>query len=73
MKRHGHLWDQVRSFEALLHAAEQARKGKRFRPAVAAFGVPSAQATRTIQFILVHFIAGFLRRRGPARLGRRRA
>jgi retron-type reverse transcriptase len=37
MKRHGHLWDQVSSFEALLHAAEQARKGKRFRPAVAAF------------------------------------
>ena len=37
MKRHGHLWEQVVSFEALLHAAEQARKGKRFRPAVAAF------------------------------------
>ena len=37
MKRHGHLWEQVISFEALLHAAEQARKGKRFRPAVAAF------------------------------------
>ena len=37
MKRHGNLWEQVISFEALLHAAEQARKGKRFRPAVAAF------------------------------------
>src|SRR5271167_2551342 len=37
MKRHGNLWEQVFSFEALLHAAEQARKGKRFRPAVAAF------------------------------------
>ncbi len=37
MKRHGNLWEQVVSFEALLHAAEQARKGKRFRPAVAAF------------------------------------
>jgi hypothetical protein len=37
MKRHGHLWQQVISFEALLHAAEQARKGKRFRPGVAAF------------------------------------
>jgi retron-type reverse transcriptase len=37
MKCHGNLWDQVISFEALLRAAEQARKGKRFRPAVAAF------------------------------------
>ena len=37
MKRHGHLWDQVVRFEALLHAAEEARRGKRFRPAVAAF------------------------------------
>ena len=37
MKRHGRLWEQVISFEALLHAAEQARKRKRFRPAVAAF------------------------------------
>jgi retron-type reverse transcriptase len=37
MKRHGNLWDQVISFAALLHAAEQARKGKRFRPAVASF------------------------------------
>jgi RNA-directed DNA polymerase len=37
MKRHGHLWEQVVSFEALLRAADTARKGKRFRPAVAAF------------------------------------
>ena len=37
MKRHGNLWEQVISFEALLRAAEQARRGKRFRPAVAAF------------------------------------
>jgi retron-type reverse transcriptase len=37
MKRHGHLWHQVVSFEALLRAADNARKGKRFRPAVAAF------------------------------------
>jgi len=37
MKRYGNLWQQVISFERLLHAAEQARKGKRFRPAVAAF------------------------------------
>ncbi len=37
MKRHGNLWPQVISFERLLHAAEEARKGKRFRPAVAAF------------------------------------
>ena len=37
MKRHGHLWEQVISFEALLRAADKARKGKRFRPAVAAF------------------------------------
>src|SRR5262249_12912355 len=37
MKRHGDLWPQVISFEALLRAAEQACKGKRFRPGVAAF------------------------------------
>jgi len=37
MKRHGHLWEQVISFEALLRAADKARKGKRFRPAVASF------------------------------------
>jgi RNA-directed DNA polymerase len=37
MKRHGHLWDQVISFEALLRAAERARKGKRFRPAATSF------------------------------------
>jgi retron-type reverse transcriptase len=37
MKRNGNLWANVVSFEALLHAAEQARKGKRFRPAVASF------------------------------------
>ena len=37
MKRHGHLWEQVVSFEALLCAADNARKGKRFRPAVASF------------------------------------
>ena len=37
MKRHGNLWQQVVSFEALLRAADNARKGKRFRPAVAAF------------------------------------
>ena len=37
MKRHGNLWEQVISFEALLRAADKARKGKRFRPAVAAF------------------------------------
>ncbi len=37
MKRHGRLWENVVSFEALLRAAEQARRGKRFRPDVAAF------------------------------------
>lgn len=37
MKRHGNLWQKVISFESLLHAAEQACKGKRFRPDVAAF------------------------------------
>jgi len=37
MKRHGNLWANVVSFEALLHAAEEARRGKRYRPAVAAF------------------------------------
>ncbi len=37
MKRHGNLWQQVISFESLLRAAEQACKGKRFRPSVATF------------------------------------
>jgi len=37
MKRHGQLWQNAISFEALLHAAEQASRGKRFRPAVASF------------------------------------
>lgn len=37
MKRHGHLWKDMISFEALLQAAEDARRGKRFRPAVAEF------------------------------------
>jgi hypothetical protein len=37
MKRHGYLWDQVISFESLLRAAERARQGKRFRPAVTSF------------------------------------
>jgi retron-type reverse transcriptase len=37
MKRQGHLWDRLISFENLLEAAEKACKGKRFRPAVADF------------------------------------
>jgi hypothetical protein len=37
MKRHGNLGEHVIGFEALLRAAEKARKGKRFRPAVASF------------------------------------
>ena len=37
MKRHGDLWQQVIGFGALLRAAEQACKGKRFRPNVADF------------------------------------
>jgi retron-type reverse transcriptase len=37
MKRVGHLWECLISFESLLRAAEKARRGKRFRPCVAAF------------------------------------
>jgi len=37
MKRRGNLWDDMISFPSLLRAAELARKGKRFRPAVASF------------------------------------
>ena len=37
MKRHGHLWQRMSSFEHLLRAAETARRGKRFRPTVADF------------------------------------
>lgn len=32
MKRHGHLWADAISFEALLRAAEQALKGKTLPP-----------------------------------------
>jgi retron-type reverse transcriptase len=37
LKRHGNLWEKLISFESLLRAADTARRGKRFRPAVAAF------------------------------------
>jgi retron-type reverse transcriptase len=37
MKRHGNLWENLISFESLFHAAEKARKHKRFRPAVSSF------------------------------------
>jgi hypothetical protein len=37
MKRFGNLWHRVIAFENLLHAAEKACKGKRFRPPVARF------------------------------------
>ena len=37
MKRHGHLWEGMITFETLLKAAEKARRGKRFRPAAARF------------------------------------
>jgi retron-type reverse transcriptase len=37
LKRTGHLWNQLISFENLLRAAENACKGKRFHPSVAAF------------------------------------
>lgn len=37
MKRVGHLWKDMIAFPALLQAAETARRGKRFRPDVAAF------------------------------------
>jgi hypothetical protein len=37
MKRHGNLCQHIVSFEALFRAAEQACKGKRFRPGVASF------------------------------------
>src|SRR5262249_58176480 len=37
MKRQGNLWQNVIWFESWLHAAESARRGKRFRPDVASF------------------------------------
>jgi retron-type reverse transcriptase len=39
MQRHGHLWPALISFENLLRAAQQAQKGKRFRPAVMQFNL----------------------------------
>jgi len=32
VKRSAYLWDDMISFERLLHAAERARRGKRFKP-----------------------------------------
>ncbi|MSR59511.1 MAG: RNA-dependent DNA polymerase [Planctomycetaceae bacterium] len=37
MKRYGNLWPRMISFENLLRAALDARRGKRFRPSVVAF------------------------------------
>lgn len=37
MKRYGDLWEDMIAFKSLLRAAEQAKKGKRFRSAVAPF------------------------------------
>ena len=37
MKRHGNLWPTLTSFPHLLKAAQKAKRGKRFRPAVASF------------------------------------
>jgi retron-type reverse transcriptase len=37
MKRHGHLWESLISFPNLLDAAHDARKRKRYRPAMAQF------------------------------------
>jgi retron-type reverse transcriptase len=37
MKRHGHLWEGLISFENLLEAARKAQRGKRGRPNVEAF------------------------------------
>jgi len=37
MKRHGHLWERVISFDHLLQAAYSARRRKRYRPGMAQF------------------------------------
>jgi retron-type reverse transcriptase len=37
MKRHGNLWPILTSFPNLLRASKKAKRGKRFRPSVAAF------------------------------------
>jgi len=37
MKRHGNVWPTLISFEHLLKSSEKAKRGKRFRPAVARF------------------------------------
>ena len=37
MKRYGNLWKDMICFEALLQAAQQARRGKRHRPVVSSF------------------------------------
>jgi len=37
MKRNGYLWDGMISFESLLHAAERAGRGKRFKAGAARF------------------------------------
>jgi len=37
MKRYGHLWEGMISFENLLRAAHAAARGKRFKPGIARF------------------------------------
>ncbi|WP_166822424.1 reverse transcriptase domain-containing protein [Thalassoroseus pseudoceratinae] len=37
MKRHGNLWPTLTSFKHLLRSSEKAKRGKRFRPAVARY------------------------------------
>lgn len=39
MKRHGHLFEEICSFENLLTAAKKAQKGKRFKSSTANFNL----------------------------------
>ena len=39
MKRQGNLWPTLTSFEHLLRCSEKAKRGKRFRPAVAHYEI----------------------------------
>jgi retron-type reverse transcriptase len=63
VKRHGHLFDRLVSFENLLAAAQAARRGKRFKPNTARFDYHLERELLTLQ----HELATHTYRPGPYR------
>jgi hypothetical protein len=68
MKRHGNLWPTLISFENLLRASEKAKRGKRFRPAVARFEFNLERELFTLQAALQRICVSPLCRYGVSRV-----